>query len=87
MVKIHGGKVEDLSPEMQRVLAPADSWDGMVEAELHTALRRLREIRVVINDPPVYTIPFLGNPAPEVQGFIKRMDDWYCRLLEVLGDE
>jgi len=43
--------------------------------------QNLEAIRCVINDPPTYSIPFLGNPAPEVQDYIKRMDAWYCKLL------
>ena len=43
--------------------------------------QKLEAIRCVVNDPPTYSIPFLGNPAPEVQEYIKRMDTWYCKLL------
>ena len=44
--------------------------------------QKLEAIRGVVNDPPTYSIPFLGNPAPEVQDYIKRMDSWYCKLLK-----
>ena len=45
-------------------------------------MSQFKKLLDVINDPPTYSIPFLGNPAPEVQDYIKRMDEWYCRLLE-----
>jgi len=50
--------------------------------KLEEAEQKLEAIRCVINDPPTYSIPFLGNPAPEVQDYIKRMDTWYCKLLK-----
>jgi len=46
-------------------------------------IKKLEAIRCVINDPPTYSIPFLGNPAPEVQDYRNRMDAWYCKLLNI----
>ena len=51
--------------------------------KLEEAEQKLEAIRCVINDPPTYSIPFLGNPAPEVQDYRNRMDAWYCKLLNI----
>jgi len=46
---------------------------------MNDAIKKLIEI---IKDPPVYSIPFPGDPAEHVQSYRKAMDSWYCRLLD-----
>jgi len=42
----------------------------------------VKKLIEIIKDPPVYSIPFLGDPSEHVQNYRKATDSWYCRLLE-----
>ena len=59
-----------------------EAYDIHYQTQETVTMSQFKKLLDVINDPPTYSIPFLGNPAPEVQDYIKRMDEWYCRLLE-----
>lgn len=42
----------------------------------------VKKLIEIIKDPPVYSIPFLGDPSEHVQGYRKAMDTWYCKILD-----
>jgi len=52
---------------------------------IHDKAAAFDALKLVIKDPPVYSIPFLGDASPHVQDYIKRMDEWYCKLLSILN--
>ena len=54
---------------------------------IHDKAAAFDALKLVIKDPPVYSIPFLGDASPHVQDYIKRMDAWYCKLLSIINGE
>lgn len=42
----------------------------------------VKKLIEIIKDPPVYSIPFLGDPSEHVQSYRKAMDTWYCKILD-----
>ena len=73
-------KIEKLQEENKQLRKLVQSDEAL---EKNLMKEKLEAIRCVINDPPTYSIPFLGNPAPEVQDYRNRMDAWYCKLLNI----
>jgi len=71
----------DCSNDKESIL----EWGNMLLSEARSLEAHCFDLEEIIKDPPVYSIPFLGNPAPEVQDYIKRMDEWYCKLLKVIS--
>jgi len=41
----------------------------------------LQKLIEIIKDPPVYSIPFLGDPSDHIQSYRRAMDAWYCKIL------
>jgi len=41
----------------------------------------VKKLIEIIKDPPVYSLPFLGDPSEHVQSYRKASDAWYCKLL------
>ena len=81
VLKEENNQLREKQRETQFLLSCESDLYKDCKLDLGKYMKKLEAIRDVINDPPTYSIPFLGNPAPEVQDYIKRVDTWYCKLL------
>ena len=77
------GKIPDDPDEFGKLMKEMDeSYNLFIKAFPKAEL--YDQLIEIIKDPPVYSMPFLRDPAEHVQGYRKAMDAWYCKLMTFL---